>query len=76
MRIYTDSQGALNLLKRPIASTRSKQIDVMNHFAREKVLCKEVCFEFCSIDNMVADCFTKSLPVKKVRFCLSGMGVA
>ncbi len=76
MPIYTDSQGALKLLKHPIASIRSKHIDVIHHFARERVSRKEVCFAYCSTDEMVADCFTKPLPVSKFRFCLSGMGVA
>ena len=76
MHIYTDSQGAVMLLKHPIASIRSKHIDVIHHFARERVSRKEVCFDYCSTDEMVADCFTKPLPVNKFRFCLSGMGVA
>ena len=76
MPIYTDSQGALKLLKHPIASIRSKHIDVIHHFARERVSRKEVCFAYCSTDEMVADCFTKPLPVSKFMFCLSGMGVA
>jgi len=76
MPIYTDSQGALKLLKHPIASIRSKHIDVIHHFARERVSRKEVSFAYCSTDEMVADCFTKPLPVSKFRFCLSGMGVA
>ncbi len=66
MPIYTDSQGALKLLKHPIASIRSKHIDVIHHFAREKVSCKEVCFAYCSTDEMVADCFTKPVPVSKL----------
>jgi len=43
---------------------------------RERVSRKEVCFAYCSTDEMVADGFTKPLPVSKFRFCLSGMGVA
>ena len=76
MPIFTDSQGALKLLKHPIASIRSKHIDVIHHFARERVARKEVCFEYCSTEAMLADCFTKPLPVKKFRFCCLGMGVA
>ena len=76
MPIYTDSQGALKLLKHPIASIRSKHIDVIQHFARERVSRKEVSSAYCSTDKMVADYFTKPPPVNKLRFCLSGMGVA
>ncbi len=75
MPIYADS-GALKLLKHPIASIRSKHIDVIHHFARERVSRKEVCFAYCSTEEMVADCFTKPLPVSKFRFCRSGTGVA
>ena len=37
---------------------------------------KEVCFAYCSTEEMVADCFTQRLLVSKTMFCLSGMGVA
>ena len=70
-----DSQGALNLLKNPIASVRTKHIDVMHHFARERVAFKEVRFEYCSTEFMVADCLTKPVPISKLQFCCSGMGV-
>ena len=75
MNINCDSQGALDLLKNPIASVRSKHIDVMHHFARERVLRTEVCFEYCSTEFMVADCLTKHLPASKFQFYCSGMGV-
>ena len=75
MKIYYDSQGAIKLLKHAIASVRSKHIDIMYHFARERVYRKEVIFEYISTENMVADCLTKALPVGKSKFCISGMRV-
>ena len=36
--IYADNQSAIKLLKNPIFSMRSKHIDVIYHFARERVM--------------------------------------
>lgn len=75
VRILCDNQGAIKLLKHPIASARSKHIDIIHHFARERVARGEVKFEYCSTDQMVADIFTKALPAHKVSFCKAGMGM-
>ena len=37
VQLWGDNQAALKLLKHPIASNRSKHIDVIYHFARERV---------------------------------------
>ena len=77
VKIYCVSQGAIKLLKHPIASIRSKlkHIDIIHHFARERVYRKEVTFEYISTEEMVADCLTKALPLGKFKLCISGMGV-
>ena len=76
LKIYGDNQGALKLLKHPIASVRSKHIDVIYHFSRERVARKEVEFEYISTERMVADIMTKALPESKFVFCREGMGVS
>jgi transposase InsO family protein len=73
--ICSDNQGTLKLLKHPISSVRSKHIDVMHHFARERVARKEVAFEYCATDRMIADCLTKPLSEKQFSMCCVGMGV-
>jgi len=37
VQLFSDNQAALSLMKHPIASARSKHIDVLYHFARERV---------------------------------------
>jgi hypothetical protein len=75
LQLWCDNQAALKLLKHPISSVRSKHIDVIYHFARERVARGEVVFTYCRTDRMVADCLTKALPEQQLARCLAGMGV-
>lgn len=75
IEMYDDSQGALQLLKHPIASSRSKHIDVLHHFTRERVARKEVNFTYVQSSDQLADIMTKPLPPGKFKFCCDGMGM-
>ena len=74
LEIFCDNQAAIKLLKNPIASVRSKHIDVIYHFARERVARKEVSFTYCSTDKNTADIMTKALPEHKFVACRNWMG--
>ena len=75
VKIFCDNQGAIKLLKHAIASLRSKHIDVLHHFVRERVARGEVEFAYCRSEEMAADCLTKPLALSKfVKGCMS-MGV-
>ncbi len=74
--IQADNQGAIKLLKNPITSLRSKHIDVIYHFARERVMRKEVEFKYVKTELMIADNLTKSVSEGKHTFCREGMGVS
>ena len=76
VRIYCDNQGAIRLLKHPIASQRSKHIDVIHHFARERVARKEVEFAYCRTEDMNADILTKALTPGKFKKCRIEIGIA
>lgn len=75
IQIYDDSQGAIQLLKHPIASSRSKHIDVLHHFTRERVARKEVNFTYVQSSDQLADIMTKPLPPSKFKYCCDGIGL-
>ena len=76
VELHSDNQAALSLLKNPIASARSKHIDVIYHFARERVARKEVKFDYCRTDKMIADIMTMALGEKQFTACCKGMGLS
>jgi hypothetical protein len=73
--IQCDNQGAIKLLKNPVFSIRTKHIDVIYNFARERVARKEVIIQYIRTDAMVADYLTKTVPKEKHNFCRISMGV-
>ena len=73
--ISADNQSAIKLLKNPVFSMRSKHIDVAYHFARERVVNKDVAYRYVPTTSMVADSLTKPLPRVKFEECRSAMGV-
>jgi hypothetical protein len=75
VQIYCDNQGAIQLLKHPIASQRSKHIDVIHHFARERVARKEVNFVFYRTEDMKVDILTKALAPGKFKKCRKEIGI-
>ena len=75
VNLFSDNQAALSLMKHPITSAKSKHIDVLYHFARERVSRGEIVVSYCPTAEMVADCMTKPLPPAKFVYCRDKMGV-
>jgi hypothetical protein len=74
--INCDNQSAIKLLKNPVFSVRSKHIDVVHHFARERIQSKEVTFHYIPTTDMAADMMTKILPANKHEACCDMIGMA
>jgi transposase InsO family protein len=75
INIMCDNQSAIKLLKNPIFSVRSKHIDVIHHFARERVLRGDVVFNYIHTKKMLADVMTKALPTEQHEELCAQMGV-
>ena len=75
VRILCDNQATLHLLKNQVTTPRAKHIDVIYHFARERVSRNEVKFEYHKTSEMLADIMTKPLPETKFVQHSAGLGV-
>lgn len=58
-----------------MSSIRSKHINMVYHFARERVARREVDFSYISANLVLAKMFTKPVPGSKLLSCCEGMGV-
>jgi Reverse transcriptase (RNA-dependent DNA polymerase) len=67
MILRCDNKAALTLLTEPIVSARTKHIDILHHFARERAARGEVTFEYCPSEEQVADILTKPLTADKFK---------
>ena len=76
LEVWSDSQSAMKLIKNPVLHKRSKHIDTKHHFIRDEVKLGNVCFKYCSTNEMVADILTKAIPARKVEFCRRELGLS
>jgi hypothetical protein len=74
--ISCDNQAAISLLTNPISSQRSKHIDILYHFARQRVERKEVSFHYVHSHGNVVDALTKALSPHLFANCKQSMGLA
>jgi Reverse transcriptase (RNA-dependent DNA polymerase)/gag-polypeptide of LTR copia-type/Integrase core domain/GAG-pre-integrase domain len=69
MHIMCDSQGALSSMMNSQVSQRTKHIDVIHHFVRERCHLGQIKFKFVEGKYNVADVLTKPLPKEKHVWC-------
>jgi hypothetical protein len=59
--IFCDKNATIMLSKNHVFKKKTKHIDTMYHFIRELVNKKEICLEFYTSKEQVANIFTKAL---------------
>ncbi len=62
MVIRCDNQGAISVTKNRTQHAQRKHINVLHHFVRARMENGEVTFKYCSMEDMVVDVPTKTLP--------------
>ena len=70
VRIDSNSQSAIFLVKNPSYHSKTKHIDVQYHFVRDMVEDKKV----DTLTN-IADSLTMSISVEKFSWCREAMGI-
>ena len=56
-----DNTSAINLFKNPVLNSRTKHIEIRQHFIRDHVQNGDIELLFAPIENQLADIFTKLL---------------
>lgn len=74
--LFVDNQSAIRLIKNPVFHKRTKHIDIMYHFIRERYSCGFFDLTYIPTSDQVADIFTKALAREKFVKFRSLMGMA
>jgi len=73
--IFIDNRGAIDLTKDNRHHQRTKHIDIVHHFIRERVEDKTFTVIHCPSAEMLADGFTKPLPREPFGRMVDGLGL-
>ncbi len=73
--IYCDNISNILLTNNSVYHAKTKHIEVHYHFIRKKVLAKEIDLIHVSIEDQVADIFTKALGTDKLKKFRKMLGV-
>lgn len=74
--IYNDNQSVIKLSSNPVYHSRTKHIDIKQHFVRECVDKGYVYLEYMSTEHMPADVLTKGLVGAKHQNCVKGLDIS
>nr|GEX53428.1 retrovirus-related Pol polyprotein from transposon TNT 1-94 [Tanacetum cinerariifolium] len=73
--MYCDSKVAIAISCNHVQHLRTKHIDVLYHFIKEKVEKGIVELFFVGTEYQLADLFTKALPVERFKYLVRRLGM-
>lgn len=73
--IHCDNKIVIDLSNNAIYSARTKHIDIRHHFVRDLVKDGTIKIEHIETGMMIADNFTKAVPIKKHEYCKKELGI-
>jgi hypothetical protein len=75
VKIFCDSQSALNLIRNPVNHEGSKHIHVQHHHIREQYQIGEIKMEYIPTKQQPADALTKAVNRETLERCRTAVGV-
>lgn len=65
--LLCDNKSAIKIAYNPVQHTRTKHIEIRNHFILDHVARSDIDLSFVKMKNQLSDIFTK--PLDETRFC-------
>jgi hypothetical protein len=75
MNLYCDNKAAIKISQNPIQYDRTKHIEIDQHFIKQNLEEKVICFPFVRLEDQLADMFTKAVSNKNFHSSLDKLGI-
>jgi hypothetical protein len=75
VKLFCDSQSAINLMRNPVLHQTTKHIRVQAHFIRERIQKGDIKVLFVSTKKQKADFLTKAMTREKLEYCRENAGL-
>lgn len=71
--IFCDNQATIQWLKNAKSSSKTRHVNLKFHFVRDEVENNTINVLYTNTNDMIADCFTKSVTKDKLEWCCNQM---